>query len=278
EGGSSGEQGRGGHTGEKTAQCNGHGTSPLDTRIYHEFAPTIGTERGRGLSDLGPMRVGRGRRDALWDQGPISPAAPATDNPPVVLVAGATKPVNHARSGYRPGMPGLERSDMKKMITMATVLFLAAAGAFAQASQTPPSAAASAADRTVDQTASPELVGQLVKDLGVTPAQAEGAAGALFGVAKTKLTAADFTKVASAVPNMDGLIKAAPAKDAKTGAMDALLGKTAASTGGVVAAAGALSKLGLKPETILKLTPSLVKAVETKGGAEVAGLLAGALK
>jgi len=167
---------------------------------------------------------------------------------------------------------------MKKMITMATALFLAAAGAFAQASQTPPSAAASVADKTVDQTASPELVGQLVKDLGVTPAQAEGAAGALFGVAKTKLTAADFTKVASAVPNMDGLIKAAPAKDAKAGAMDALLGKTAASTGGVVAAAGALSKLGLKPETILKLTPSLVKAVETKGGAEVAGLLAGALK
>jgi hypothetical protein len=116
--------------------------------------------------------------------------------------------------------------------------------------------------------ASPELVGQLVKDLGVTPAQAEGAAGALFGVAKTKLTAADFTKVASAVPNMDGLIKAAPAKDAKAGAMDALLGKTAASAGGVVAAAGALSKLGLKPETIVKLTPSLVKAVETKGGAE----------
>jgi hypothetical protein len=60
--------------------------------------------------------------------------------------------------------------------------------------------------------------------------------------------------------------------------MDALLGKTAASAGGVVAAAGALSKLGLKPETIVKLTPSLVKAVQTKGGAEVASLLAGALK
>jgi len=97
-------------------------------------------------------------------------------------------------------------------------------------------------------------------------------------VAKTKLAAADFTKVADAVPNMDGLLKAAPAKDAKAGAMDALLGKTAASAGGVVAAAGALSKLGLKPETIVKLTPSLVKAVQTKGGAEVASLLAGALK
>ena len=80
------------------------------------------------------------------------------------------------------------------------------------------------------------------------------------------------------MPNMDGLLKAAPAKDAKAGAMDALLGKTTASAGGAVAAAGALSKLGLKPETILKLTPTLVKAVQTKGGAEVATLLAGALK
>jgi hypothetical protein len=34
----------------------------------------------------------------------------------------------------------------------------------------------------------------------------------------------------------------------------------------------------LKPDTILELTPTLVKAVQAKGGAEVAGLLAGALK
>ena len=164
---------------------------------------------------------------------------------------------------------------MKNMMTIATLLFLPAA----LSAQTPSAApAAAVAEKTVEQTASPELVGQLVKDLGVTPAQAEGAAGALFGVAKTKLTAADFTKVADAVPNMDALLKAAPAKDAKAGAMDALLGKTAASAGGVVAAAGALSKLGLKPETIVKLTPTLVKAVQTKGGAEVASLLAGALK
>lgn len=53
------------------------------------------------------MAGGRRRRAGLWDQGRIAPAAPATDNPRVVLVAGVTKPVNHARGGYRPGMPGL---------------------------------------------------------------------------------------------------------------------------------------------------------------------------
>ena len=35
--------------------------------------------------------------------------------------------------------------------------------------------------------ANPELVGQLSKELGSTPAQAEGAAGALFGLAKLGL-------------------------------------------------------------------------------------------
>src|SRR5262252_627081 len=56
----------------------------------------------------------------------------------------------------------------------------------------------------------PELVGQLSKELDSTPAQAEGAAGALFGLAKSRLSAGDFSKVAAAVPGMDGLLKAAP--------------------------------------------------------------------
>jgi hypothetical protein len=34
----------------------------------------------------------------------------------------------------------------------------------------------------------------------------------------------------------------------------------------------------LSAETIAKLTPALVKVVQTKGGAEVGSLLAGALK
>jgi hypothetical protein len=146
-----------------------------------------------------------------------------------------------------------------------------------------PAAPAAPEEKTVDKTASPELVGQLVNDLGVTPTQAEGAAGALFGLAKSRLSAQDFGKVAGAVPNMDGLLKAAPAAaaaagDAKSTGVDALLGKAAASAGGTVAAASTLSKLGLKPETIAKVAPALIKAVQAKGGAEIGTLLAGALK
>jgi len=46
----------------------------------------------------------------------------------------------------------------------------------------------------------------------------------------------------------------------------------------MASAASTLSKLGLKPEMIAKAAPALVKAVQAKGGAEVAALLAGALK
>lgn len=152
--------------------------------------------------------------------------------------------------------------------------------AFAQepAPATPPSsAAAPVTEKTVEQTASPELVGQLVSELGVTPSQAQGTAGALFGVAKSRLSAADFAKVAGAVPNMEGLLAAAPAAGAQAGAIEALAGK-AGGMGSMAAAAGALSKLGLKPDTIAKAAPTLVKAVQSKGGAEVGALLAGALK
>ena len=165
----------------------------------------------------------------------------------------------------------------------ALVLLFLVPAALANGQTTTPSAPAAAttaatpAEKTSDQTASPELVGQLVSELGITPTQAEGAAGTLFGVAKTKLNAADFGKVAAAVPNIDGLLKAAP----KASSSESLAGKATAALGGAgtaAAAAGTLSKLGLKPETIVKLTPALVKVVQTKGGAEVGSLLAGALK
>ena len=142
----------------------------------------------------------------------------------------------------------------------------------------PPAAttAAAPAEKTVEQTASPEVVGELVKELAITPNQAQGAAATLFGVAKSRLSAADFAKVAGAVPNMDGLLAAAPAASGKSAAME--LASKAGGLGGMAAAAGTLSKLGLRPETIAKLAPTLVKVVQSRGGAEVAALLAGALK
>lgn len=130
--------------------------------------------------------------------------------------------------------------------------------------------------------ASPELVGALAKALGSTPQQAEGAAGSLFGLAKTKLKPEDWSKVAGAVPGMDGLLKAAPAAAASgagsssAGALSALTG--AAGVGGLASIASSFSQLGLKPEMVAKAVPVLTNFVSKSGGAGVGQLLAGVLK
>ena len=134
-------------------------------------------------------------------------------------------------------------------------------------------------------TANPELVGALANELGSTPQQAEGAAGALFGVAKSKLNPGDWSKVAAAVPGMDGLLKAAPAVAPGSGGTAGTTGTTgtsaitsAAGVGGLSSVAGSFSKLGLKPEMAAKAVPVLTNFVTKSGGADVGQLLAGALK
>jgi hypothetical protein len=124
------------------------------------------------------------------------------------------------------------------------------------------------------KTANPELVGSLAKELGATPQQAEGAAGSLFDVARSRMPAGDWGKVSQAVPGMDGLLKAAPAMAAASGGAAGMLGKA----GGLASAASAFQKLGLKPEMVAKAVPVLTQYVSKAGGAGVGSLLAGALK
>jgi uncharacterized protein VcgC/VcgE DUF2780 len=133
---------------------------------------------------------------------------------------------------------------------------------------------------SAEGTANPELVGALTKELGVTPQQAEGAAGALFGAAKTKLSPSDWSQVAGAVPGMDNLLKAAPAMPtggvAGTSGVAAATG--AAGLGGLANMAGSFDKLGMKPDMVMKAVPVLTNYVSKSGGAGVGQLLAGALK
>lgn len=121
-------------------------------------------------------------------------------------------------------------------------------------------------DITVEESASPELVGQLSKGLSISPAQAEGAAGAMLGAAKGKLSAADFGEVSKSVPGIEGLLKAAPAAMGG-GKMGALMGL-----------AGGFKQLGIDPGLVTKAVPLLTQFVSGKGGAGAASLLAGALK
>jgi hypothetical protein len=125
--------------------------------------------------------------------------------------------------------------------------------------------------------ASPALVGALAKEIGATSEQAAGAAGALFNVAKSRLTPQDFAQVAAAVPGMDALLRAAPATTGAVGTTGALP-QLGASAAGLTGAATAFTKLGLAPEAVAKSIPVLTSFVTKSGGAGVGNLLAGALK
>ena len=119
-----------------------------------------------------------------------------------------------------------------------------------------------------------ELVGMLTKELGVTTAQAEGGAGALLGLAKSKLTADEFGKVSAAVPGTDGLLKAAPELDKNAGGLAGL----SAKAGGLASLAGSFNKLGLKPTDAAKFAPQMLKFLNGKGAGQAAQLLSGVWK
>ena len=135
---------------------------------------------------------------------------------------------------------------------------------------------------TASKNPSPELVSQLTKKLSISPAQATGGAGALFGLAKNRLSGADFGKIAAVVPGMNGFLKAAssatsPAAGGLTG-ISSLSSALPGGTSGLASTAQQFQKLGLSPDMISKFVPVLTQFVQSKGGTGVASLLSGVFK
>jgi hypothetical protein len=127
---------------------------------------------------------------------------------------------------------------------------------------------------------SPELVGQLTKHLSITPTQAIGGSGAIFGLAKTKLKPEDFLKISNAVPGMDDLLKAAPNPNHGGGSdpFSAMASVIPGKAGAVASMAGSFKQLGLDPQMATKFLPVMTQFLKVKGGTNVAGLLSGVFK
>lgn len=127
------------------------------------------------------------------------------------------------------------------------------------------------------QPPSPELVSQLTSGLSIRPQQATGGAGALFGAAKSKLSPADFGKIAAVVPGMSSFLKAAPSTGGGSG-FEGLTSSLPGNMGALASTATAFQKLGLSPGMAEKFVPILTSFLQAKGGAGVASLLSGVLK
>jgi hypothetical protein len=126
-------------------------------------------------------------------------------------------------------------------------------------------------------TSSAGLVEQLTKGLSITPTQARGGAGSLFGLAKSRMSTQDFSKVSAAVPGMSGLLKAAPAVSGNS-ELSGLESSLPGGMGRTAEVAEVFHKLGLSPEMAGKFVPVMTKYVESKGGLSTASLLEKALK
>ncbi|UCH50718.1 MAG: DUF2780 domain-containing protein [Chloroflexota bacterium] len=126
-----------------------------------------------------------------------------------------------------------------------------------------------------------ELVEQLVKNLGVSEDAAKGGSGLLFNMAKEKLGSGDFSKVASALPGIDDLMKSAPESGGMLGGIGKLasgLGGGAGQLGSLASLAGGFSKLGMDSGMIGQFIPIILSFAQSKGGDVVMKLLQKALK
>lgn len=105
------------------------------------------------------------------------------------------------------------------------------------------------------------LTKELMQQFGVNQRQAEAGAGSLFQLAKTKMSAEDFTALTDAVPEVPHLMTVAPPPSPLGGA-----GMTAT-----------FLEIGMKPEMVKNFIPTIVQYVESSGGSAVAAALKSAL-
>ena len=125
------------------------------------------------------------------------------------------------------------------------------------------------------------LTDTLVKKLSISNEQAQGGAGALFQLAKSKLDAGQFAELSKAVPEMDSLLSAAPKP---SGAISGLaqgassaLGEANNAYGNLAGLAPAFKALNLSPDSVDEFVPVVVDYVSAKSGAVTANMLQSAL-
>ena len=124
------------------------------------------------------------------------------------------------------------------------------------------------------------LVDLLVGKTGVTTQQAEGGAGAVFNTAKENMGADDFSKVTTAMPEVESLMAVAPEikKDSGTfGGLSSMVSKNTGSAGKMADLYSSFSELGLNKETATKFIPIILDFAKSEGGKTVYNLLKSAL-
>lgn len=111
-----------------------------------------------------------------------------------------------------------------------------------------------------------DLDSLLGKQLGLTNDQSKGGIGAILGLAKEKLSSADYDKMVATVPGANGYVD----KAKKMG----LLNKPVGSKAGLDSL---FSKLGIPKDKAAQMVPAVTELVGKIGGEQAKALLASVL-
>lgn len=111
------------------------------------------------------------------------------------------------------------------------------------------------------------LAGMLESQLGVTQSQAEGGIGSILSLARERLDAKDFDRLAAAIPGAEGYIDTAKNLGAVAGPLSNVSDLTAA-----------LGRLGISPDMIDRFVPAVTDLVGKIGGDDARQLLASVLR
>lgn len=123
----------------------------------------------------------------------------------------------------------------------------------------------------------------LMNRVGVTQTQAQGGAGALLQIAKSKMQGEAFSRLGQSVPGIQGLLGAAPAlqQPSALGGIAGQLSSIPALSGGTVgnllSAASAFQQLGMSPAMIQQFVPVVVDYVKANAGDGLSSALSSAL-
>jgi hypothetical protein len=118
----------------------------------------------------------------------------------------------------------------------------------------------------LDSVMGKDLDSLLSKQLGLTSDQSKGGIGAILGMAKEKLLAGDYDKLAEAIPGADGYLS----KARKLGVLNSPI----TNTDGLNAA---FEKLGVPKDKASQFVPAVTQLVGQAGGPEVQKILSGLL-
>lgn len=122
------------------------------------------------------------------------------------------------------------------------------------------------------------LVQTVVKEVGVTEAQAQGGTGLLLNYAKSNLKADEFQQVATAMPEAAGLAASGAELQKKSGGALGNLGGSLGAAAGLASLAGPFKSLGMSPDMVGKMAPVVLGYAKSTGGDQVGSILGKVLK